>query len=403
VLMEALSKENFTEPTPIQMQALPVALSGRDLIGIAKTGSGKTLAFVLPLLVHVLDQKPLERGDGPIAIISAPTRELAHQIFSVTRLLARPLRLRCAAIYGGISKGDQFKQLRGGVEIVVATPGRLIDSIRSKVCRMSRVTFLVLDEADKMFDMGFEPQVRSIVGQIRPDRQTLLFSATFKKKVESLARDILNDPVRINIGTIGEANEDVTQIVHVLKDANKKWIWLSEHIHQLVSDGSVLVFVSMKTSAEKLAADIRSLGINAAAIHGDKDQTEREKIMFAFKNENLPILVATDIAARGLDVKSVRHVVNFEPARSLEAHTHRIGRTGRAGIKGTAHTLLLHSDSAFAADLVRSFEGTNHPPSKELLELAMQVSHDLGFLSLSQSTSIQPFFPTRNETESAFP
>ncbi|PRP78149.1 hypothetical protein PROFUN_13951 [Planoprotostelium fungivorum] len=375
-LLKEITKQNFTTPTAIQKQALPIAMSGRDIIGIAKTGSGKTAAFVWPMIPHILDQHELEKGDGPIAIILAPTRELAHQIYLESKKYCKPNAIQCAAVYGGISKTEQYKSLRNGAEVIVATPGRLIDMIKAKACKMNRVTYLVLDEADKMFDMGFEPQIRSIEGQIRPDRQTLLFSATFKRKVETLARDILSDPIRINIGGIGQANEDITQIVEIFEEYQQKWNWLDKYIREIVKCGSVIIFGSTKQSTEDITSRLLRMGLHAAAIHGDKDQADREKIMYAFKNNNLPILVATDVAARGLDVKGIKNVINFEVARNIDSHTHRIGRTGRAGEKGWATTLMVKGkDSNFAGDLVRNLEGANQYVSPALLELAMQNPH----------------------------
>ncbi|KAF8948524.1 ATP-dependent RNA helicase ddx42, partial [Haplosporangium bisporale] len=217
-LMETIRRAGYSEPSGIQRQAMPVALSGRDIIGIAKTGSGKTAAFLLPMIVHIMDQDELEKGDGPIGVVLAPTRELADQIYSEAKRFAKAYGLRVAVVYGGASKQDQFKALRAGVEIVVATPGRLIDMIKMKATNFRRTSFLVLDEADRVFDLGFEPQVRSICDNIRPDRQTLLFSATFQKRVERLAREVMSDPVRISIGNVGQINSDVTQVIEILKD-----------------------------------------------------------------------------------------------------------------------------------------------------------------------------------------
>lgn len=211
-LIGAIAKQGYERPTPIQCQACPVALSGRDMIGIAKTGSGKTAAFVLPMIVHIMDQEELGKGEGPISVILVPTRELAHQIYNETKKFSKVHGIRVSGVYGGMSKFEQFKELKAGCEVVIATPGRLIDMIKMKAFTMSRATYIVLDEADRMFDLGFEPQIRSVVGQIRPDRQTLLFSATMPRRVERLAREILTDPVRIAVGEVGRANEDITQV-----------------------------------------------------------------------------------------------------------------------------------------------------------------------------------------------
>ncbi|CAJ0831173.1 13498_t:CDS:2 [Entrophospora sp. SA101] len=211
--------------------ALPVALSGRDIIGIAKTGSGKTAAFIWPMLIHIMDQEELKKGEGPIGLILAPTRELTSQIYIEAKKFAKSYGLRVAAVYGGASKMDQFKELRqGNIEILVGTPGRLIDMVKMKATNFRRVSFLVLDEADRMFDLGFEPQVRSICDNIRPDRQTLLFSATFPKKVEKLAREVTTEPIRISIGNIGQANTDITQVFVILTDDGYKWDWLISNL-----------------------------------------------------------------------------------------------------------------------------------------------------------------------------
>lgn len=230
VILDTLSTVHMSKPTAIQAQVFPIALSGKDVIGIAKTGSGKTFAYVVPMMVHVMDQREIEKGEGPIAMILSPTRELAHQIYTQTRKFTKPYGANCAAVYGGGGKWEQVVAVKKGVEIVIATPGRLIDMIKKNVLKMNRITFLVLDEADKMFDMGFEPQIRSIVGQIRKDRQTLLFSATFRKKVESLARDILCDPIRITVGDFGAANKDIRQIAIVLEVLQLSWLLLEAYV-----------------------------------------------------------------------------------------------------------------------------------------------------------------------------
>lgn len=267
---------------------------------------------------------------------------------------------------------EQAKALQEGAEIVVCTPGRLIDHVKKKATNLQRVTYLVFDEADRMFDMGFEYQVRSIANHVRPDRQTLLFSATFRKKIERLARDILIDPIRIVQGDIGEANEDITQLVEILPSGPEKWSWMSRRLVEFTSTGSVLVFVTKKANAEELATNLRLEDHSLGLLHGDMDQSERNKVITDFKKKAIPILVATDVAARGLDIPSIKTVINYDVARDIDTHTHRIGRTGRAGEKGVAYTLLTPKDSNFAGDLVRNLEGANQYVSKELLDLAMQ-------------------------------
>ncbi|CAG2177607.1 unnamed protein product, partial [Oppiella nova] len=371
-LMKSIRKLEYFKPTAIQALAVPTALSGRDIIGIAKTGSGKTAAFIWPLLVHIMDQPELKSGDGPIGLILAPTRELALQIYTEAKRFGKVYGINIVCAYGGGNKFEQSKDLENGAEIVVATPGRIIDLIKMKATNLLRVTFLVLDEADRMFDMGFEPQVRSICNHIRPDRQTLMFSATFKKKVEKLARDVLLDPIRIVQGEVGEANEDITQVVLILEEGPKKWEWLTTRIVEFTSNGSVLIFVTKKLNAEELATNLKTHDMEVSLIHGDMNQMERNKVMSEFKSKKFPILVATDVAARGLDITHIRTVINYDIARDIDTHTHRIGRTGRAGEKGVAYTLVTEKDKEFAGHLVRNLEGANQEVPPKLLALAMQ-------------------------------
>lgn len=373
-LMKAITKQGYEKPTAIQCQALPVGLSGRDIIGIAKTGSGKTAAFVLPMIVHIMDQPELTKEEGPIGVICAPTRELAHQIFLEAKKFAKLNGIRVAAVYGGMSKLDQFKELKAGCEIVVATPGRLIDLLKMKALTMMKATYLVLDEADRMFDLGFEPQIRSIVGQIRPDRQTLLFSATMPYKVEKLAREILSDPVRVAVGEVGSANEDITQVINVITSDAEKMPWLLEKLPGLIDNGDVLVFASKKATVDDIENQLILQGFKVAALHGDKDQSSRMEILQKFKSGIYHVLIATDVAARGLDIKSIKSVVNIDIARDMDMHVHRIGRTGRAGDKdGTAYTLITHREARFAGELVNSLVAAGQNVSAELMDLAMKV------------------------------
>lgn len=373
-LMKAIRKSEYTQPTPIQAQGVPTALSGRDIIGIAKTGSGKTAAFLWPMLVHIMDQKDLGPGDGPIGLILAPTRELSLQIYQEAKKFGKVYNISVCCCYGGGSKWEQSKALEQGAEIVVATPGRMIDMIKMKATNLRRVTYLVLDEADKMFNMGFEPQVRSICNHVRPDRQTLLFSATFKKRIERLARDVLTDPIRIIHGDLGEANQDVTQHVIMFNNPAHKWNWLLAKMVELLSDGSVLVFVTKKIDAEQVASSLRLAEYDPVLLHGDMDQSDRNTVITRFKRRECDIMVATDVAARGLDIPHIRTVVNYDIARDIDTHTHRIGRTGRAGEKGTAYTLITDKDKEFAGHLVRNLEGASQEVPDDLMKLAMQSS-----------------------------
>ncbi|XP_010507898.1 PREDICTED: DEAD-box ATP-dependent RNA helicase 24-like [Camelina sativa] len=372
-IMSAIKKQAYEKPTTIQCQALPIVLSGRDVIGIAKTGSGKTAAFVLPMIVHIMDQPELRKDEGPIGVICAPTRELAHQIFLEAKKFSKAYGLRVSAVYGGMSKHEQFKELKAGCEIVVATPGRLIDMLKMKALTMMRASYLVLDEADRMFDLGFEPQVRSIVGQIRPDRQTLLFSATMPWKVEKLAREILSDPIRVTVGEVGMANEDITQVVNVIPSDAEKLPWLIEKLPGMIDEGDVLVFASKKATVDEIEAQLTLNSFKVAALHGDKDQASRMETLQKFKSGIYHVLIATDVAARGLDIKSLKTVVNYDIAKDMDMHVHRIGRTGRAGDKdGVAYTLVTQREARFAGDLVNSLvaAGQNVPP--ELMDLAMK-------------------------------
>ncbi|KAI8917781.1 P-loop containing nucleoside triphosphate hydrolase protein [Powellomyces hirtus] len=372
-LINVIRKHGYTEPTGIQRQAVPVALGGRDIIGIAKTGSGKTAAFIWPMLVHMMDQEELVKGDGPIGLILAPTRELAHQIYIEAKKFAKAYSLKVSVVYGGAPKGDQFKELRaGGVEILVATPGRLIDLVKMKATNLHRVSYLVLDEADRMFDLGFEPQVRSICNSVRPDRQTLLFSATFKKHIERLASDILTDPVRISIGAAGTANADITQVVQVLPDDGYKWNWLTTRIVQFSVNGAVLIFIGRKTGVDQLAESLNDAGFHCRPLHGDMPQHERDAVVRDYKAGKFKILVSTDVAARGLDIKSIKTVVNYDVAKDIDSHIHRIGRTGRAGEKGTAYTLVAATEDRFAAELVTNLQDANQPIPEDLLTVALK-------------------------------
>jgi ATP-dependent RNA helicase DDX42 len=373
-LLKIIEKSGYIAPTPIQSQALPIILSGRDVVGVAKTGSGKTAAFVLPMMVHIIDQRELTRGEGPIALIAAPTRELAEQIHRETRKFSRSYKLNVCAAFGGLAKHQQIKEMKQGVEVAVCTPGRMIDLIKAKACTLKRTTYVVLDEADRMFDLGFEPQIRSLLGQTRPDRQTLLFSATMPRKVERLAADALTSPVRITVGVTGTANEDVKQIIEIFAEDDGKQRWLVDHIPGFVDEGEVLIFANQKNKVEFLSQKLENLGIaKVGAIHGDLPQASRMDILSSFKKGIFHVLVATDVAARGLDIKTLKTVVNYDAAKDIDTHVHRIGRTGRAGDKeGSAYTLLLRNETRAAGDLERCLVAAGQEVPEELHEMAMR-------------------------------
>ncbi|KDR79061.1 hypothetical protein GALMADRAFT_224313 [Galerina marginata CBS 339.88] len=300
-LMTSIRAQGFDAPTPIQCQAWPMALSGRDVVAIAQTGSGKTIAFALPAMLHINAQPLLAPGDGPIALVLAPTRELAVQIQQECTKFGSNSRIRNTAIYGGAPKGPQIRDLQRGVEIVIATPGRLIDMLETQKTNLRRITYLVMDEADRMLDMGFEPQIRKIVSQIRPDRQTLMFSATWPKDVQKLANDFLKDMIQVNIGSMElTANHNIQQIVDVCSDFEKR-NKLIKHLDQISAENAkVLIFVATKRVADDITKYLRQDGWPALAIHGDKEQRERDWVLSEFKAGRSPILIATDVASRGL-------------------------------------------------------------------------------------------------------
>jgi ATP-dependent RNA helicase RhlE len=347
-LMRAVNDAGYETPTPIQAGAIPVAMTGQDLIGTAQTGTGKTAAFVLPILQHLLRQ-PTKRGHR--ALIVCPTRELAEQINDTVIALARHAQLRSATIYGGVSMGPQESALRAGVPILVACPGRLLDHVSQKHVDFSQIDHLILDEADRMFDMGFLPQVKKIVALLPHKRQTMLFSATMPKEVEALAHQVLRNPQRISMGVQRAA----VTVAHALYPVppHLKTKLLLELITQ-TNAFSMLVFTRTKHRADKLARVIGKAGFEAAPLHGDRSQNQRQRALDNFKTGKVQVLVATDIASRGIDVESISHVINFDVPGSPEDYIHRIGRTGRAERTGDAFTLITPEDG----ELVRDIEKT---------------------------------------------
>jgi ATP-dependent RNA helicase DDX5/DBP2 len=301
VLKEILNL-GFKEPTSIQAQGWPMALSGRDMVGIAETGSGKTLAYCLPCIVHINAQPFLQPGDGPIVLILAPTRELAVQIRNECDRFGASSRIKNTCIYGGVPKGPQIRDLQRGVEICIATPGRLIDMLEAGKTNLRRVTYLVLDEADRMLDMGFEPQIRKIVQQIRPDRQTLMWSATWPKEVRRLAEDFLTDYIQVNIGSLDlSASHNITQKVHVTTEFEKRGLLIKD-LEQIMDqrENKTIIFTATKRTADDVTRALRQDGWPALAIHGDKSQSERDWVLSEFRSGRSPIMVATDVASRGL-------------------------------------------------------------------------------------------------------
>jgi ATP-dependent RNA helicase DDX5/DBP2 len=378
-MLEEIMKAGFTEPTSIQSQGWPMALSGRDMVGIAQTGSGKTLSFLVPAVVHIVAQPELKPGDGPIALVLAPTRELAMQIQEECQKFGASTGVKSTCIYGGVPKNSQVRDLRKGVEVVVATPGRMIDMLESGTTNCYRVTYLVLDEADRMLDMGFEPQIRSIVSQVRPDRQTLLWSATWPKEVQALARDFLNpDFIQVNIGSLDlQANKHITQIAEVVRDEHDKNEKMFKFLRETVQSARTLIFVDTKKMADSLCRQLRQSGINALAVHGDKSQQERDWVVNEFKAGKAPIMIATDVASRGLDVKEIAYVINYDMPSDIESYIHRIGRTGRKNQKGgynegVALSYIDAQPAKVLVDLVKVMDEAGFPASQELRSLAVR-------------------------------
>lgn len=378
--MEEIRKQGFAEPTAIQAQGWPIALSGRDLVGIAQTGSGKTLAYILPATVHINSQPRLNRGDGPIVLILAPTRELAQQIQTVARDFGSSSCIRNTCIFGGSPKGPQARDLERGVEICIATPGRLIDFLEKGTTNLRRCTYLVLDEADRMLDMGFEPQIRKIIEQIRPDRQVLMWSATWPQEVQALAEDFLSDYIQINIGSLTlAANHNIRQIVEICYEHEKE-MKLSGLLREIGKDrgSKMIIFVETKKKVDDITKAIKREGWPAISIHGDKSQPERDYVLSEFRNGKTMILVATDVAARGLDVEDVKYVINFDYPNSSEDYIHRIGRTGRCQSAGTAYAYFTPNNARQAKELISVLEEAGQVINPQLAVLANSMKNQYG-------------------------
>ena len=366
----------YTTPTPIQQQAIPVVLKGRDVLGTAQTGTGKTAAFVLPILQR-LTKGPSRRVR---ALIVAPTRELAEQIHQASVDLGKNTRLRSVTVYGGVSKNRQVEALRRGAEIVVACPGRLLDLANDRSIDLSRVEVLVLDEADRMCDMGFLPDIRRILKLVPARRQTLFFSATMPQDIRRLADSILKDPVAVQIGLIAPA-KTVSHALYPISQGLKKKLLL-DTLEQTAT-GHVLVFTRTKYRARNLARDLKKRRYRVAALQGNMSQNQRQAAINGFRDGKYDILVATDIAARGIDVKDISHVINFDMPDTVDAYTHRIGRTGRAHRTGEALTFVTRGDEP----LVRAIEKVL---GKRIERRRLPGFNYGGFASESQSQGNRP-------------
>jgi len=354
-LLLAVSEKGYTEPSPIQKQAIPPILEGRDLMGGAQTGTGKTAGFTLPLLHRLMEtyQPPKHtKGIQSVrALILTPTRELAAQVAESVEVYGKHLPLKSAVMFGGVSINPQIKQMRNGVDILVSTPGRLLDHISQKTVNLSKLEILVLDEADRMLDMGFIRDIRKVLALIPKQRQTLLFSATFSNEIKRLANELLNTPSLIEVARHNTAAESVKQVVHPVDKGRKR-----ELLSFLIGSNNwqqVLVFTRTKHGANRLAEQLNTDGITSAAIHGNKSQGARTKALADFKSGKVRVLVATDIAARGIDIDQLPHVVNYELPNVAEDYVHRIGRTGRAGNEGEAMSLVCVDELKLLSDIER--------------------------------------------------
>ena len=349
-LLRAVREEGYEAPSPIQQQTIPLLLDGRDLLGCAQTGTGKTAAFALPILQTLYEQRIGGSQRRTLrALVLTPTRELALQIEESFNIYGRYTGLKTACVYGGVSQHAQVNALRAGVDILVATPGRLIDLINQGLCNLRTVTIFTLDEADRMLDMGFIHDVKKVIAQLPAKRQTLLFSATMPKEIEALAASILSNPTKVAVTPVASTVETTEQSVYFVDKPNK--IKLLTELFNDESIASALTFSRTKHGADRICKRLNRAGIAARAIHGDKSQNSRQSALREFKNGQVRVLVATDIAARGIDIDQLSHVINYDLPNEPETYVHRIGRTGRAGCSGIAISLCDFDEKAYLKDI----------------------------------------------------
>jgi ATP-dependent RNA helicase RhlE len=349
-ILLALTKEGYTTPTPIQAQSIPVVLEKRDLLGCAQTGTGKTAAFAIPIIQLLNEDKNVPHGPRPIrALILTPTRELAIQIDESFAAYGKYVGLRHLVVFGGVSQVPQVNALRGGVDILIATPGRLLDLIDQRHISLQNIKMFVLDEADRMLDMGFIHDVKKVITKLPTKRQTLFFSATMPPEISTLANTILHQPVRVEVTPVSSTVDKIQQELYYVDKADKRALLL--HILQDTSIKSALVFTRTKHGADKVVKDLYRANIEAEAIHGNKSQTARQRALNGFKSGTLRVLVATDIAARGIDVDDLGFVINYEIPNIPETYVHRIGRTGRAGASGVAVSFCEHEEVPYLKDI----------------------------------------------------
>ncbi len=365
-IARALKQKGYEHPTPIQAKAIPPMLKGFDVFGTAQTGTGKTAAFAIPILQKLYESAADRKTVGIRALVLAPTRELAIQISESFSDYSKGLGLRHLVIYGGVSQNPQTAAIRKGVDILIATPGRLIDLINQGFIHLNQVNYFILDEADRMLDMGFAPDIKRIIAKLPKHKQTGFFTATIPNEIKALSDSLLNNPVRINVAPISAPAESVDQSVYFVEKADKrdmlKAIFASEEIE------TALIFTRTKHGADKVVRDLTKNGINAAAIHGNKSQQARQRVLQGFKDRTIHVLVATDIASRGIDVEKISHVINFELPEVPETYVHRIGRTGRAGESGKAISFCASEERGSLKDI------------NKLLPQSIEIKNMIGFV-----------------------
>jgi ATP-dependent RNA helicase RhlE len=348
-LLDAVNKAGYTTPTKIQQLSIPHILSGKDLFGCAQTGTGKTAAFALPILQRLTLEKNTGKYPGIRALVLAPTRELAIQIDEDFRTYGAGTGLKYTCIYGGVSQQMQVRNLNRGTDILVATPGRLLDLIGQRIIRLNSIRYFILDEADRMLDMGFINDIKKIIALLPEKRQSLFFAATTNPEIKKLAGVILSNPVLVSVTPETRITELIRQSVYYVRKEDKRS--LLKHVMQHDHIGNALVFTRTRHSADRVAKDLKKSGITAEAIHGDKSQNNREKSLKGFRNGMIRVLVATDVVSRGIDIDSLSHVINFEIPEEPTTYIHRIGRTGRAGVKGTAMSFCSPEEKKYLAGI----------------------------------------------------
>lgn len=392
-ILKALKTKGYLNPTPIQEKSIPIILEGMDFLGCAQTGTGKTAAFAIPILQNLYNEKTMAKKPKQIkALILAPTRELAIQIGDSFTDYGRYLGLKNTVIFGGVSKMHQIRALRAGVDILIATPGRLLDLMNQNYINLNTVNYFVLDEADRMLDMGFIDDVKKIIATLPKNRQTLLFSATMPKEISELVDSLLVDPEKVAVDPVSSTIDTIDQEIYFVDKKNKKF--LLNHLLKNDSITSALVFSRTKRGANKITIDLEKVGVRAQAIHGNKSQTARQKALNDFKSGKTRVLVATDIAARGIDVEELSHVINFDLPNIPETYVHRIGRTGRAGLEGIALSFCDHEEKEYLKDIEKLISKSipvieDHP--YPMSELPQAVIEDMKKKKGKKNSSSNPY------------